>query len=88
MSDTNFSAYRITAVAKAAPILPTMRRYVIWYVLAVLWGAIAIAGLMMHHRTANAVLEGVFALLFAIIGIVVKRRDALIAARYTAKRPK
>jgi hypothetical protein len=42
-----------------------MRRYVIWYVLACLWGAIAIAGLA-RHRTGNAALEGAFAILFAI----------------------
>jgi hypothetical protein len=64
-----------------------MRRYVIWYVLACLWGAIAIAGLV-RHRTANAALEAVFALLFAVIGFFVKRRDAAVAARYTARRPR
>lgn len=61
-----------------------MQRYVIWYVLACLWGAIAIAGLL-RHRTANAALEAIFALLFAIIGFFMKRRDA---ARYTARRPR
>lgn len=64
-----------------------MRRHLIWYVLACLWGAIAIAGFV-RHRTANAALEAVFAVLFAIIGIVVQRRDAAIVARYTARRPK
>jgi Flp pilus assembly protein TadG len=64
-----------------------MRRYVIWYVLACLWAAIAIAGLA-RHRTGNAALEGAFAVLFAIIGVFVKRRDALAAARHTARRPK
>lgn len=63
-----------------------MRRYVIWYVLACLWGAIAIAGLL-RHRTANAALEGIFAILFVIVGVFVKRRDAGLAARYTARRP-
>jgi hypothetical protein len=61
-----------------------MQRYVIWYVLACLWGAIAIAGLV-RHRTANAALEAIFALLFVIIGLFIKRRDA---ARYTARRPR
>ncbi|HEY3987760.1 MAG TPA: hypothetical protein VGM02_00565 [Acidobacteriaceae bacterium] len=64
-----------------------MRRYVIWYLLAVLWGAIAVVGLL-HHRTGNAVLEGAFALLFTIIGVLVKRRDIATAARYTANRPR
>ena len=64
-----------------------MRRYVIWYILAVLWGAIAVAGFL-RHRTANAGLEAVFALIFAIVGVFVHRRDASIAARYTARRPK
>jgi hypothetical protein len=64
-----------------------MRRYVIWYVLACLWAAIAIAGLV-RHRTANAALEGAFAVLFVIIGIIVKRRDDLTVARHTARRPK
>jgi hypothetical protein len=57
-----------------------MRRSIIWYILACLWGAIAIAGLI-RHRTANAALEGAFAVVFAIIGIVVQRRDAAIAGR-------
>jgi hypothetical protein len=64
-----------------------MRRYVIWYILAVLWGAIAIVGLV-RHRSPNASLEAIFAILFVVIGIFVKRRDTAIAARYTARRPK
>lgn len=64
-----------------------MRRHFIWYVLALLWGVIAIIGLL-HHRTNNAALEGAFALLFLVIGFLVRRRDAAIAARYTASRPK
>lgn len=61
-----------------------MQRYMIWYVLACLWGAIAIAALV-RHRTANAALEAIFALLFVVIGLFMKRRDA---ARYTARRPR
>jgi threonine/homoserine/homoserine lactone efflux protein len=61
-----------------------MQRYVIWYVLACLWAVIAIAG-RVRHRTATAALEAIFALLFAIIGLFMKRRDA---ARYTARRPR
>ena len=61
-----------------------MQRYVIWYVLACLWGALALFGLV-RHRTANAALEALFALLFAIIGVFIKRRDA---AHYTARRPR
>lgn len=64
-----------------------MRRYIIWYVLALLWGAIALAGLW-RHRAGNAALEGAVAILFVIIGVVVKRRDAATVARYTANRPK
>jgi hypothetical protein len=64
-----------------------MRRYIIWYVLAIFWGAIALVGLL-HHRLGNAALEGAVALLFVIIGIAVKRRDATAAARYTASRPR
>ena len=61
-----------------------MQRYVIWYVLACLWGAIAVAG-MVRHRTSTAALEAVFALLFAAVGFFMKRRDA---ARYTVRRPR
>jgi threonine/homoserine/homoserine lactone efflux protein len=64
-----------------------MRRYIIWYVLAIFWAAIALAGLL-RHQNANAALEGAVAVLFIIIGIMVKRRDAATAARYTANRPK
>ena len=64
-----------------------MRRYIIWYVLAILWGAIALAGLL-RHRAGNAALEVAVAVLFVIIGVAVKRRDAATVARYTANRPK
>jgi hypothetical protein len=64
-----------------------MRRYILWYVLAFFWGAIALVGLL-RHRPGNAVLEGAVAILFVIIGIAVKRRDATASARYTANRPK
>jgi hypothetical protein len=64
-----------------------MRRYILWYVLAVFWGAIALVGLL-HHRPGNAALEGAVALLFVIIGIAVKRRDAAKGSRYTANRPR
>jgi hypothetical protein len=64
-----------------------MRRYIIWYVLAILWGAIALAGLL-RHRAGNAALESAVAVLFVIIGVAVKRRDAATVARYTANRPK
>jgi hypothetical protein len=64
-----------------------MRRYIIWFVLAIFWGAIALVGLM-RHRAGNAALEGAVAVLFVVIGVAVKRRDAATVARYTAKRPK
>lgn len=64
-----------------------MRRYIIWYVLALLWGGIALAGLL-RHRAGNAALEGAVAVLFVVIGVAVKRRDAVTVARYTANRPK
>jgi hypothetical protein len=64
-----------------------MRRYILWYVLAVFWGAIALVGLL-RHQNGNAALEGAVAVVFIIIGIAVKRRDAAVAARYTANRPK
>jgi hypothetical protein len=64
-----------------------MRRYVIWFVLAIFWGAIALAGLL-RHRPGNAALEGAVAILFIVIGVAVKRRDAATAARYTANRPR
>ena len=63
-----------------------MRRYIIWYVLALFWGAIALFGLL-RHRPGNAALEGAVAVLFVIIGVAVRRRDAA-AARYTANRPR
>jgi hypothetical protein len=78
----------LRTVARARhPILEPMRRYMIWFVLAVFWGAIALAGLL-RHRTGNAALEGAVAVLFVVIGIAVKRRDAATAARYTANRPR
>jgi hypothetical protein len=64
-----------------------MRRYILWYVLAFFWGAIALVGLL-RHRPGNAALEGAVAILFVIIGVAVKRRDATASARYTANRPK
>ncbi|MGB9418529.1 MAG: hypothetical protein WCB58_19610 [Acidobacteriaceae bacterium] len=64
-----------------------MRRYIIWFVLAIFWGAIALAGLL-RHRAGNAALEGAVAVLFVVIGVAVKRRDAATVARYTANRPK
>ena len=64
-----------------------MRRYILWYVLAFFWGAIALVGLL-RHRAGNAALEGAVALLFVIIGVVTKRRDAATLARYTARRPR
>jgi hypothetical protein len=64
-----------------------MRRYIIWYVLALLWGAIALAGLL-RHRASTAALEGAVAVLFIVIGVAVKRRDAATVARYTTNRPK
>ncbi len=51
-----------------------MGRYLVWIVLALIWALIALAGLL-HHRTANAALEGVVALLFLLIGLAVRRRD-------------
>jgi hypothetical protein len=56
-------------------------------VLAFFWGAIALAGLL-RHRAGNAALEGAVAVLFVIIGVAVKRRDAATVARYTTNRPK
>jgi hypothetical protein len=64
-----------------------MRRYMIWFILAIFWGAIALAGAL-RHRPGNAALEGAVAVLFIVIGVAVKRRDAAAAARYTANRPK
>jgi len=64
-----------------------MRRYILWYVLAFFWGAISLVGLL-RHRAGNAALEGAVALLFVIIGITMKRRDAAAVARYTARRPR
>jgi membrane-bound metal-dependent hydrolase YbcI (DUF457 family) len=59
----------------------------LWFVLAALWAAIALTGAL-HHRGATAALEAAFALLFAAIGLAVRRRDRGIAARYTARRPR
>jgi hypothetical protein len=64
-----------------------MRRDILWYVLALFWGAIALVGLL-RHRAGNAALEGAVALLFVVIGIAVRRRDAATSARYTANRPR
>jgi hypothetical protein len=64
-----------------------MRRYMIWFVLAIFWAAIAVAGFL-RHRTGNAALEGAVAILFVVIGIAVRRRDTAAVARYTANRPR
>ena len=52
----------------------------------ILLGAIAVVGLL-RHRPGNAALEGAVAILFVIIGVAVKRRDATTSSRYTANRP-
>lgn len=64
-----------------------MRRSLIWFVLALLWALIALAGLL-HHRAGNAALEAVVAALFVLVGLAVQRRDKAAAARYTASRPR
>jgi hypothetical protein len=51
-----------------------MARYLIWICLALFWAAIAVAGLL-HHHTGNAALEGAVAVLFLLIGVMVRRRD-------------
>lgn len=61
-----------------------MQRYILWYVLAAFWAAIAMAGLYQHH-TGNAVLEGAVATLFIVVGISVKRRDDAARARRSIK---
>jgi hypothetical protein len=76
-----------TIVRTRHPILGRMRRYMIWFILAIFWGAIALVGQFRHHP-GNAALEGAVAVLFIVIGVAVKRRDAAAAARYTANRPK
>ena len=64
-----------------------MRRHVIWYGLAVFWAAIALLALL-RHRSGTAALEGAVALLFVLVGVAVRRRDAAVAARYTGNRPR
>jgi hypothetical protein len=64
-----------------------MRRHAIWYGLACFWAVIALVGLL-RHRPGNAALEGAVALLFVLIGLAVRRRDAAAAARYTGNRPR
>jgi hypothetical protein len=64
-----------------------MGRYILWYILAFFWGAIALVGLL-RHRGGTAALEGAVALLFVLIGVAVKRRDTKMVARYTARRPR
>ncbi len=87
MAEGRRSGVPSRVVRTLRPILEPMRRYMIWFVLAVFWGAIALAGLL-RHRTGNAALEGAVAILFIVIGVAVKRRDAAAAARYTANRPR
>jgi hypothetical protein len=77
----------VTKARSFASILKPMRRHILWYILAFFWGAIALVGLL-RHRAGNAVLEGAVALLFVIIGVAMKRRDAAAVARYTARRPR
>jgi len=64
-----------------------MRRHVIWYALACFWAVIALVGLL-RHRFGNAALEGAVALLFVLMGLAVRRRDAAATARYTGNRPR
>jgi hypothetical protein len=64
-----------------------MRRHVIWYALAFFWAAIAVVGLLRHHL-GNAALEGAVALLFLLMGLAVRWRDASAVGRYTGNRPR
>jgi hypothetical protein len=77
----------VTKARSLASILKPMRRHILWYILAFFWGAIALVGLL-RHRASTAALEGAVALLFLIIGVAMKRRDAVAVARYTARRPR
>jgi hypothetical protein len=81
------TSFNSPPVSRVAPILIPMRRYILWYVLALFWAAIALVGLL-RHRPGNAALEGAVALLFVTIAVAVKRRDAMATSRYTANRPK
>ncbi len=65
-----------------------VQRHFVWYGLALVWGALALAG-WMHHRGGNAAVEGAVAVLFLVLGVQLGRRDAAAAAaRYAGKRPR
>ncbi len=51
-----------------------MRRYFVWYGLAVLWVVIAVIGWIRHH-SAQAALPALFACCFFAVGLYIRRRD-------------
>lgn len=64
-----------------------MQRFVIWYVLAFLWGLLGIFG-MVRQRGDHGLIALAVALLFLLAGFVVRRRDRTMASRYTGNRPR
>ena len=60
-----------------------MRRHLIWYGLAIGWALAALTGFLRHHAP-QAVPAAIFALVFAIIGLVFAKRDAAIRQRRAA----
>ena len=61
-----------------------MRRHFIWYGLAIGWAIAAIAGFFRHHAP-QAVPAAIFAVVFALVGVVIAKRDATIRQRRTQR---
>jgi hypothetical protein len=54
--------------------LPTMRRSVIWFALAVAWGIDCLLALF-HHNRLQAVLTAFFACCFLAAGLALRKRE-------------
>jgi hypothetical protein len=61
-----------------------MRRHYIWYCLAVGWGIAAVIGFLRHHGP-QAVPALIFAILFAVLGIGIGKRDDALRKQRTPK---
>ena len=61
-----------------------MRRHFIWFGLAIGWGIAALVGFLRHH-SPQAAPAALFALLFAVIGFLISKRDASIRNKRTSR---
>jgi uncharacterized membrane protein YhaH (DUF805 family) len=60
-----------------------MRRDYLWYGIAVCWATAAVVGMLRHH-TQQAIPAAFFAIVFAVVGVWIGKRDQAIRARRLA----